>query len=235
MIIYGDGKTTYTDADSLSGDLREKIIEGDQKAFQALQEYAKNDEKAEVRARAIYELAEVYFNGYCGVEISQQKALELLQKAVEQNDIAAMKKIGEFYRDGEQGFNIDYKKALEYFTKIGDGGFYKGYELAAEMLTEKHGIIDNYGQKAIDLYQKLADLEDDDALSKIAKIYEEGLGEISPNSQAALEVYREIVRGKEYWVEVYQNFKIDTVYLQNYKKALRAIEKIHHKIKSDIS
>ena len=226
MIIFSDGKTTYTDANSLSSDLREKIIEGDQKAFQSLQEYAKNDENPEIRARAIYEIAEVYFNGYCGVEISRQKALEFLQKAVEQNDIAAMKKIGEFYRDGEQGFNIDYKKALEYFIKIGDSGFSKGYELAAELLTEKPGIIDNGGQKAIELYQKLADLENDDALFKIAKIYESGLGEIAPDSQAALEVYSEIIRGKKYWVQVYQTFQIDTVYLQNYKKALRAIEKI---------
>lgn len=41
MTIYGnDGKTTYTDGDFLSGDLREKVRSGDKDALQKLKDFA---------------------------------------------------------------------------------------------------------------------------------------------------------------------------------------------------
>lgn len=56
--------------------------------------------------------------------VLRQKALGFLQKAVEQKDIAAMKKNGEFYRDGDQGFNIDYKKITGIFYQRGGNLFF---------------------------------------------------------------------------------------------------------------
>ena len=229
MMTYNcsTGITTYSDAESLSDDLGGKIRDNDQKAFQELQKFLNRELQPELLPRALYEMSEVYFNGYCGVERSRQKSFELLQQAADKEDIAAMKKLGKFYQDGKQGFKMDAKKALEYFIKIGDSGFPEGYELAAKLLKEKRGVIDNYGQKVIDLYQKLVDLENDDALLEIAEIYTEGFGEVLPDGQVALEIYNELIRGREYWVKVYKNFKIDSPYLHNYKKALTEVGRIY--------
>lgn len=145
MISYdcGTGITTYYDAESLSYHLGKKIRDNDQKAFQELQKFLNRELQPELFPRALYEMSEVYFNGYCDVERSRQKSFELLQQAADKEDIAAMKKLGKFYQDGKQGFKMDAKKALEYFIKVGDLGCPEGYELAAELLKEKRGVIDN--------------------------------------------------------------------------------------------
>ena len=121
MISYdtNTGKTTYSDGDSLSRDLREKVRDGDKDALQKLKDFAANrdPEQPHSQARALYELAEVYFNGLCEVERSPQEALKLLIQAAELDDDLASLRLAKFYRDGKQGFKQNGQKALELMKK----------------------------------------------------------------------------------------------------------------------
>lgn len=130
-ISDANGKTTYTDADSLSGDLREKVHDGDKDALKKLREFAEtaDPKQPHSQARALYELAEVYFNGFCEVERSPQQALKFLVQAAELDDDLASIRLGEFYRDGKQGFMQGGQKALELFIKAAEHGNKNGWRL----------------------------------------------------------------------------------------------------------
>lgn len=124
MTIYGKDKVTYTDADSLSGDLGEKVREGDKDALQKLKNFAENKdpEQPHSQARALYELGEVYLNGFCEVEKSKEKALEMFKQAATLDDDLALIKLGEIYRDGDMGFKQNGQQALENFLNAADDG-----------------------------------------------------------------------------------------------------------------
>ena len=54
MISYNThtGKTTYSDGDSLSGDLGEKVRKGDKEALQKLKEFAENKDPEQPHSQA---------------------------------------------------------------------------------------------------------------------------------------------------------------------------------------
>ena len=223
MTIYSsDGKTTYTDADSLSGDLRENVRNGDKDALQKLKDFAANrdPEQPHSQARALYELFEVYFNGFCEVERSPQEALKFLIQAAELDDDLASLRLAEFYRDGKQGFKQDGQKALKLFIKAAEHGNNNGWRLAAEMFREGKGAFKADGYRAIEFYEKLDSLDDKQALISVAEICTEGCGKFKPDGRRALEIYEEIIRHGEYWAKVNRNFGIESPRLQNYKEAL---------------
>jgi len=216
------GKTRYTDADSLSGDLREKVRDGDKDALQKLKEFAtnKDPEQPHSQARALYELAEVYFNGFCEVQRSPNDALNFLTQAVDLGDDLAEIRLGEFYRDGKQGFKQDSQKALELFLKAAESGNKNGLQLSAEMFQSGSGGFKADGYRAIEFYEKLDALDDKQALMSIAEIYEEGCGKFKADGQRALEIYDEIIRHGEYWAKIERNFGITSTRLDNYKMAV---------------
>lgn len=222
MEIWSEGKVTYTEADSVSERLPKDIRKGDKKSLEILKDVAdeENPEYPESKARAIYELGEVYMAGLCEVERSREKALELFNKAAELGDALALIKLGEYYRDGKQGFKQDGQRALKYFTAAGERGNQKGYELAAEMFRDGKGGFNPSGQRAIEFYELINEHDDTRILLEIAKIYTTGRGDLKPNRQAALEIYKEIIRHGEFWAEVYDNFGIESPRLEGYKEAL---------------
>lgn len=216
------GKTKYTDADSLSGDLGKQVRNGDKDALQKLKEFAtnKDPEQPHSQARALYELAEVYFNGFCEVERSQQEALKFLIQAVELDDDLASIRLAEFYRDGKQNFKQDEHKALELFIKAAENGNRNGWRLAAEMFREGLGGLKADGYRAIEFYEKLDALDDEQALMSIAEICAEGCGKFKADGRRALEIYEEFIRHGKYWAKVNRDFGIESPGLQNYKEAL---------------
>ncbi len=229
MISYNThtGKTTYSDGDSLSGDLGEKVRQGDKDALQMLKEFATNEDPKQPhsQARAMYELGEVYFNGFCEVERSAKKALEYFSKAAELNDDLALIRLGKFYRDGKQGFKQDGQRALEYFLKVAELGKQKGYEFAAEMYHKGKGVEAD-GYKAIEFYKKLDELDDKQAMLNIAQIYEEGCGNLKADIYKALEIYDDIIRQGKYWAKIHRDFGIDSPKFKNYKEALNKAARI---------
>lgn len=237
MTIYGsDGKTTYSDGDSLSGDLGRKVRDGDKDALQKLKEFAtnKDPEQLHSQARALYELAEVYFNGFCEVKKSLTEALKLLIQAAELNDSLALIRLGEIYRDGKYSFKQDGQKALELFLKVAELNDHNGYKLAAEMFREGKGVKAD-GYKAIEFYEKLDALDDKQALMNIAEIYEEGCGRLRANGQKALEIYDDIIRQSKYWIKVHHDFGIESSKLEKYKTALKNTAQIYLEGKAGIA
>ena len=51
MIIYSEGKTTYSDGDYLSGDLGKKVRDGDKGALQKLKEFAASRDSEQPHSR----------------------------------------------------------------------------------------------------------------------------------------------------------------------------------------
>lgn len=236
MIIYSDGKTTYSDGDSLSGDLGEKVRQGDKEALQKLKKFAtdKDPEQPHSQARALYELAEVYFNGFCEVEKSATEALKFLIQAAELDDDLASLRLGKFYRDGKQGFKQDGQKALSLFIKAADFGNKDGLRLAAEMFREGKGSFKADGYKAIEFYEKLDVLDDKKAAFNIAEICLEGCGKFKPDGQRALEIYDETIRHGKYWVKVNRKFGIKSPKLRDYITALRRTAEIYRDGKAGV-
>ena len=237
MTIYGsDGKTTYSDGDSLSGDLGRKVRDGDKDALQKLKEFATNKDPKQPhsQARALYELAEVYFNGFCEVNKSLEEALKFLIQAAELNDDLAAIRLGEIYRDGKYGFKQDGQKALELFLKVAELNDHNGYKLAAEMFREGKGVKAD-GYKAIEFYEKLDALDDNQAVMNIAQIYEEGCGRLRANGYKALEIYDDIIRQSKYWIKVHRDFGIESSKFENYKRALRHTAQIYLEGKAGVA
>lgn len=229
MITYSDGKTTYSDADSLSGDLGKKVRDGDKEALQKLKDFAatRDPEQPHSQARALYELSEVYFNGFCEVERSQQEALKFLLQAVELDDDLASIRLAEFYRDGKQNFKQDGHKALELFIKAAEHGNKNGWRLAAEMFREGLGGLKADGYRAIEFYEKLDALDDKQALMSIAEICAEGCGKFKADGRRALEIYEEMIRHGKYGAKVNRDFGIESSGLQNYKEALENAARLY--------
>ncbi|MBR0289888.1 MAG: sel1 repeat family protein, partial [Selenomonadaceae bacterium] len=229
MITYSDGKTTYSDGDSLSGDLGEKVRRGDKDALQKLKEFAanKDPEQPHSQARALYELAKVHFNGFCDVKKSATEALKFLIQAVELNDDLASIRLGEFYRDGLCGFKQDGQKALELFLKAAESENKNGLRLAAEMFREGQGGFKADGYRAIEFYEKLDALDDKQAPMNIAEIYTEGCGKFKADGYKSIEIYDDIIRHGEYWIKIHHDFGIDSYRLKNYKEALNNAARIY--------
>lgn len=232
-IFDANGKRTYTDADSLSGDLREKVRNGDKDALQKLREFAEtaDPKQPHSQARALYELSEVYFNGFCEIERSPQQALKFLVQAAELDDDLASIRLGECYRDGDgkQGFMQEGQKALELFIKAAEHGNKNGWRLAAEMFRYGKGVKAD-GYRAIEFYEKLDAIDDKRALLEIAEICAEGCGNFKANGQHALEIYEEIIRHGKYWAKVHRDFGIRSSRLQNYKEALEKATLIYQQL-----
>ena len=228
-ISDANGKTTYTDADSLSGDLRGKVRNGDKDALKKLREFAEtaDPKQPHSQARALYELSEVYFNGFCEVERSPQQALKFLIQAAELDDDLASIRLAECYRDGKQGFMQEGQKALELFIKAAEHGNKNGWRLAAEMFREGKGGLKADGYRAIEFYEKLDALDDKRALLEIAEICAEGCGKFKANGQRALEIYEEIIRHGKYWANVHRDFGIRSSRLHNYEEALEKASQLY--------
>ena len=226
---HKDGKTTYSDGDSLSGDFADKIRRGEKDVVQKLEGYAADEDPEQIhsRARALYELAGIHFNGLCGVKRSPEKALELLLKAVELNDDLAQIRLGKFYRDGKQGFKQDGQKALELFVKVAEHGNNEGFQLAAKMFREGSGGFKADGYRAIEFYNKLDELNVKQAALDIAHIYEEGCGKLKANGYKALEIYDDVIRQGRYWAKIHRNFAIESPKFKNYKAALNSAARIY--------
>lgn len=221
------GKTTYSDGDSLSWDLGDKVRGGNKDALQELKNFAQtfDPEQPHSQARALYELSEVYFNGFCDVEKSQEDALKFLMQAAKLNDDLALIRLGEFYRDGKYNFKQDAQKALELFIAATACENQNGFKLAAEMFRYGKGVEAD-GYKAIEFYKKLDDLDDKSAQFAIAEIYEKGCGRLKADKQKARAIYNEILRHGKYWHKVYRDFGIKGPQLKNHRKAFLHITEL---------
>lgn len=210
MMIMNEIKTIYTDPQSLSDDFERRIENGDEEVIPKLEELAKAEdpEQPHSRARALYELAQIYFKGLCGVEKSSEKGLEYLNQAADFNDDLALLTLGDFYLNGEHGLKIDAKKALEYFQKAADAGNKQGLKSAAHIFRRDEGGIKADGYKALEFYEKLVALNDKRTPFEMAELYKWGCGRLKADGYKALEIYDEIISRGKYWLEVFQNFNI---------------------------
>ena len=182
--------------EKIADDLFDKVIHGDKNSFQELEKLAEKG-----NARAMSKLAQIYLNGFGIVESSYEKAVALFQKAAALDEVYALFRLGKFYRDAKYGFKQDGHKAAEYFMRAAEhatpNGAAEGLKLAAEIYRYGKGGVTPDAQKAIELYEKLAELESrgeaeprltgDKALLKLAEIYTEGCGSLKPDARKALE------------------------------------------------
>lgn len=183
--------------EKISDELFEKASHGDKAAFHELEKLAEDGNE-----QAISHLAQIYLKGFGVVESSYKKALELFRKAASLNDAYALFRLGEFYRDAKCGLEQDGHIAAEFFIKAAQytnpKGVAKCLNLAAEIYHYGEGGMTPDAQKAIELYEKLAEMESrgeaesehgltGKALFKLAEIYTEGCGNLKPDAKKAIE------------------------------------------------
>ena len=232
MMISGEGKTIYTDAKSLSDDFERRIEDGDEDVIPRLEEIAKAEdpEQPHSRARALYELAQIYFKGLCDVEKSSEKGLEYLNQAANFNDDLALLTLGDFYLNGEHELKKDVRKALEYFQKAADKGNRQGLKYAAHIFRFDEGGIGGVkadGYKVLEFYERLVALDDKRTSFEMAELYKQGCGRLKADGYKALEIYEEIISCGKYWLEVFQNFNIRSPRFEDMVTAMREAANIY--------
>lgn len=232
MTITTERKTFYTDAQSLSDDFERRMEYSPEEVIPRLEKIAKDEDpnQKHSRARALYELAQIYFKGLCGVEKSSEKGLEYLNQAAEFNDDLALLKLGEFYRDGEHQLKTDVKKAVEYFQKSGEQGNKQGFKSAAHIFRFDEGGIGGVkadGYKALEFYKKLVVLDDNRAPFDMAELYKQGCGRLKADGYKSLEIYEEIIRRGRYWLDVFQNSNIRSPRFEDMVTAMREAADIY--------
>lgn len=182
--------------EKIADEILENIRHGDAEAVRKLEELAANG-----NARAMSNLATVFFKGLGGVESSYKKAAELFEKAAALDEVFALATLGRFYRDSKCGFEQNGHKATEFFIRAAKLAVPKGaikcLRSAAEIYHYGQGGVAPDGRKAVALYEKLADLESrgeveitfsrNKALFRIADIYANGCGNLAPNAKKAVE------------------------------------------------
>lgn len=237
MIIGSDGKTTYTDAASLSNDLGDRVRRGDKDALKELKTFAAtlDPEQPHSQARALYELSEVFFNGLCGVKKSPEEAMKFLIQAADLNDELALIQLGRFYSDGKYGLKQDVPKALELFSKAADKGNQDALMIMAGIYRDGKGTVEADGYKVIEIYERLDALDYNQALLNLAQVYEEGCGQLKPDGYKALEIYDEIIRHGRYWAEVRDKFGISSMREMIYNLALGKAIQIYREGKAGVT
>ena len=182
--------------EKIADEILENIRHGDAEAVRKLEELAANG-----NARAMSNLATVFFKGLGAVESSYKKAAELFEKAAALDEVFALATLGRFYRDSKCGFEQNGHKATEFFIRAAKLAVPKGaikcLRSAAEIYHYGQGGVAPDGRKAVALYEKLADLESrgeveitfsrNKALFRIADIYANGCGNLAPNAKKAVE------------------------------------------------
>lgn len=232
MMIADGVKTIYTDAKSLSDDFERRIENGDEDVIPKLEELAKDEDPKQKhsRARALYELAQIYFKGLCGVEKSSEKGLEYLNQAANFNDDLALLTLGDFYLNGEHELKKDVRKALEYFQKAADKGNKQGLKSAAHIFRFDEGGIGGVkadGYKVLEFYERLVALDDKRTPFEMAELYKQGCGRLKADGYKALEIYEEIISCGKYWLEVFQNFNIRSPCFEDMVTAMREVANIY--------
>lgn len=109
-----------------------------------------------------------------GCDSEEEKAVELLNASVDNNDGLAMAFLGKLYLEGK-GVEKDLNKAIELLTKSSDLNCAEGCNELAECYLNGVGVSVDL-QKAADLFLESADQSNVVGLLKLAKMAKEGLG-----------------------------------------------------------
>lgn len=179
------------DDEKIADDLLDKVNLGDKNSFHELEKLA-----ADGNARAMSNLAQIYLQGAGVVESSYETAVALFQKAAALDEVYALFRLGGFYRDATYGFKRDGHIAAEYFIRAAENAVPQG---AAEIYHHGEGGVAPDGFKAIELYQRLDEIESLDeikackALFRIADIYAEGCGSLQADGLKAVEYLNKAV------------------------------------------
>lgn len=201
------------DDEKIADELLDKLSLGDKNAFHELEKLAEDG-----NARAMSNLAQIYLKGFGVIEISYKNAVELFKKAAALNEVYALFRLGEFYRDAKYGFKQDGHKAAEYFIRAAEyavpSGAAKCLRLAAEIYHYGKGGVAPDGFKAIELYEKLDEVESlggveirfivEKALFRIADIYTNGCGSLQADGLKAVEYLNKAAERGDEWFAFYE-------------------------------
>ena len=165
--------------EEIADELLENIRHGDAEAVRKLEELA-----AKGNARAMSNLATVFFKGLGGVDISYKKAAKLFRKAAALDEVFALATLGIFYRDSKCGFEQDGHKSAEFFIRAAKRGDERIalYELAEFYRKGKAGLKPD-GYKVIEYLARLGDFKG------IAKIYRDGECNVQADGRKAIEYF----------------------------------------------
>lgn len=124
-------------------------------------------------APGIYELAQLYENGY-GVAKNQYKAAQLYQQAVDKEYADAMFSLAVMYQEG-RGVKVDSQRAVQLFIGAAKKGVAAAQFNLGVMYTNGEGVLKDY-PTAVDWYQQAAAQNYTLAQFNLALMYYEGLG-----------------------------------------------------------
>ncbi|KAG0012454.1 hypothetical protein BGZ80_011733 [Entomortierella chlamydospora] len=115
-------------------------------------------------------LADIFYNGI-GVTTDYAKALELYQKAAEQGHARAQCALGDLYYRGH-GTAVNYTKASGLYLRSAA----QGNSAAQYKIGLAYCEVDNDPSKAVEWFQRAAELKNTDAMGALGSMYETGNG-----------------------------------------------------------
>ncbi len=148
-----------------------------------------NSQTAEnFNAKAAYCLASIYYNGYGGIAIDNEKALQWFEKAAEQQHSTAQLYTGKIYLQGAEKITKDELKAVKW---LGAAAFQE--EAAAQFyLGKMHYEGKIMGKivytEALNWFEKAAKQQHAEALYYLGNMYWQGQG-VSKNAVKAIQYY----------------------------------------------
>lgn len=172
-------------------------------------------------SEALGRLGNLYFDG-SGVEKNRNKAMELYLKSAQKGNPDGMRSIAWIYEAGRGGFPKDYAKAESwYFKAIEVKDVYSYLKLA-----ELYSVPDNkQPQKALENYEKAAEIGYTDGMLQTANIYYSSKDGIT----------KDFAKAVKYYEKYYERKKKNEAYIDNiidmYNRGGNGLEKNKEKVK----
>ncbi|MCR5674979.1 MAG: tetratricopeptide repeat protein [Lachnospiraceae bacterium] len=140
-------------------------------------------------APAINGMGVMYYNG-TGVTKDSSKAVKLFKEAAQKGNFNSMRNVGLCYENGE-GVEKSGNSAYHYYKLAAENGWYQCYMDMARLYKE----VEKNNQKALNCYEKAADLGYVPAMARLGNMYYSGKDIVYQNYDKA-KAYYEIAADK---------------------------------------
>lgn len=159
--------------------------------------------------RQMNNLGVCYFDG-TGVKKDYKKALAWYMKSAERGNETAMNNVGVCHRGG---FGVPMNKdvAYEWFKKSADSGYEEGMVNLGLCFEKGEGVPRDYKQ-AVKWYKKAAEteaMESGEALFRLARMYEQGLGVRANSNIASMYMAKAAAKQHPEAVYIISNGRVD--------------------------
>ncbi|HHT08532.1 MAG TPA: sel1 repeat family protein [Clostridiales bacterium] len=143
------------------------------------------EKAAATHPKALSHLGFMHMNGW-GVPQDDEKAVALLQEAVDKGSVTYLEHLGWYYEKGVV-VQQDYQKAIELYQKGVESGLGYYHTLLGRLHRDGRGFEQSY-EKAMEEFQLGALANDPEAYINIGHLYKDGLG-VEKDEEKAQQMY----------------------------------------------